>query len=472
MDLFIYNSFTRKKDLFKPIEQGKVGMYVCGPTVYGPPHVGHARSYVNFDVVRRYLEYTGHKVKYVQNITDVGHLVGDSDDGEDKIVKQAKKENVDPFELAYRYEVEYFHYMDMLNVKRPSISARATGFIPEMIEFIQKIIDKGYAYVTNQGNVYFSVHKLSSYGKLSGRKLENNLSGERIELADDKQNPEDFALWKSAVGGHIMRWNSPWGVGYPGWHVECSVISKKFLGNTFDIHGGGLDNIFPHHESEIAQSEVANGCAFVNYFMHNNLITVDGTKMGKSLGNFITLEDLFKKFDPMIVRFFILQFSYRKPVDFSIEALKATENTYQKINENFANIKKLASGEYSHIKNAELEEIKLNFENAMNDDFNTPLAIAEVIKLSKFAGKSVLAGDAKLAKEIAECVKMVEDVLGFDFKCDTMEVGSNVENNEAKLLDLISGLRTKLRADKNYALSDYLRDELAKLNINISDKKL
>lgn len=472
MDLFIYNSFTRKKDLFKPIEQGKVGMYVCGPTVYGPPHVGHARSYVNFDVVRRYLEYTGHKVKYVQNITDVGHLVGDSDDGEDKIVKQAKKENVDPFELAYRYEVEYFHYMDMLNVKRPSISARATGFIPEMIEFIQKIIDKGYAYVTSQGNVYFSVHKLSSYGKLSGRKLENNLSGERIELADDKQNPEDFALWKSAVGGHIMRWNSPWGVGYPGWHVECSVISKKFLGNTFDIHGGGLDNIFPHHESEIAQSEVANGCAFVNYFMHNNLITVDGTKMGKSLGNFITLEDLFKKFDPMIVRFFILQFSYRKPVDFSIEALKATENTYQKINENFANIKKLASGEYSHIKNAELEEIKLNFENAMNDDFNTPLAIAEVIRLSKFAGKSVLAGDAKLAKEIAECVKIVEDVLGFDFKCDTMEVGSNVENNEAKLLDLIFDLRTKLRADKNYALSDYLRDELAKLNINITDKKL
>ena len=471
MDLFIYNSFTRKKEKFVPITVGRVGMYVCGPTVYGPPHVGHARSYTNFDVIRRYFEYLGYKVKYVQNITDVGHLVGDSDDGQDKIVAQAQKENVDPFELAYRYESIYFKYMDMLNIKRPSISARATGFIPEMIELVQSIIDKGYAYVTKEGNVYFSVHRLASYGKLSGRKLENNLSGERIEIADDKENPEDFALWKSAVGGHIMRWNSPWGVGYPGWHVECSTISKKFLGDTFDIHGGGLDNIFPHHESEIAQSEIANGCNFVNYFMHNNLVTVNGTKMGKSLGNFITLEDLFKDFDPNVIRYFILQFHYRKPVDFSYDAIRQCADQYTKINEAFVRIKEIAQNTATDLKTAELVQIKNLFESAMADDFNTPLAIAEVIKMGKVASKIAQAGDINLAKEMLNLVKMVEDVLGFEFKCDTMNIENAPSNNE-QLLNLIAEVRAKLRAEKNWALSDYLRDELTKLDINISDKKL
>ncbi|MBP3581502.1 MAG: cysteine--tRNA ligase, partial [Clostridia bacterium] len=382
------------------------------------------------------------------------------------------KENVDPFELAYKYESIYFEYMDKLNVKRPSISARATGFIPEMIELVQSIIDKGYAYVTKEGNVYFSVHKLPSYGKLSGRKLENNLSGERIEIADDKENPEDFALWKSAVGGHIMRWNSPWGVGYPGWHVECSTISKKFLGETFDIHGGGLDNIFPHHESEIAQSEVANGKPFVNYFMHNNLITVNGTKMGKSLGNFITLEDLFKDFDPMVVRYFILQFHYRKPVDFSYEAIKQSAEQYSKINEVFVKIKKLASAEASPLANPALVEVKNLFENAMADDFNTPLAIAELIKMGKIASKIIQTNDTLLAKEMLNLIKMVEDVFGFDFKCDTINVESAPSNNNDKLLELIADIRAKLRAEKNWALSDYLRDELTKLDINISDKKI
>lgn len=469
MSLFVYNSFSRRKEEFIPLHKGVVGMYVCGPTVYGPPHVGHARSYVNFDVVRRFFEFEGYKVKYVQNITDVGHLVGDSDDGEDKILKQATKENVDPYELAYKYESIYFKYMDMLGIKRPSISARATSFIPEIIELIQKIIDKGYAYVTEQGNVYFSVHKFDSYGRLSGRKLENNLSGERIEIADDKENPEDFALWKSAVGGHIMKWNSPWGVGYPGWHVECSTISKKFLGNTFDIHGGGLDNIFPHHESEIAQSEVANGCEFVRYFMHNNLVTVNGTKMGKSLGNFITLEDLFKTFNPMIVRYFILQFHYRKPVDFSYDAIKACGEQYNKINEVFVNIKNLANNEFSDVKDQSLLEVKNNFISSMEDDFNTPLAIAEVIKLSKLANKISGANDVDLAKEVNSIIKMIEDVLGFEFKCDTIK---SVTSNDDKLLNLISEIRNKLRAEKNYALSDFIRDELVKLDINISDKKV
>lgn len=469
MSLSVYNSFSRKKEIFKSINDGIVGLYVCGPTVYGPPHVGHARSYTNFDVIRRYFEYLGYNVKYVQNITDVGHLIGDGDDGEDKILAQSSKENLDPFSLAYKYEVMYFKYMDELNIKRPTISARATSFIPEMIDIISKIIEKGYGYVTSEGNVYFSVHKFKEYGKLSGRKLENNLSGERIEIAGDKQNPEDFALWKSASNGHIMKWNSPWGVGYPGWHIECSTISKKFLGNTFDIHGGGIDNIFPHHESEIAQSEIANGVPFVNYFMHNNLVTVNGTKMGKSLGNFITLEDLFKQFDPMIVRYFIIQFHYRKPVDFSIEAIKSCEEQYNKISENMNAIKTLADDEFENIKYEELLSVKQNFEDAMNDDFNTPLAIAELIRFSKISAKIVSFGDKNLAKQANSVIKIFEDVLGLIFKGDIIKVENS---NDEKLINLIADIRDKLRMEKNYAMSDYIRDELNKLDISVNDKKI
>lgn len=468
MELSIYNSFSRRKEIFKPIHKGFVGMYVCGPTVYGPPHVGHARSYVNFDTVRRYFEYLGYNVKYVQNITDVGHIVGDADVGEDKILVQAQKENLDPFALAYSYENMYFKYVDMLNIKRPSISARATGFIPEMIDLVSKIIDKGFAYVTEKGNVYFSVRKYNDYGKLSNRKIENNLSGERIELADDKQYPEDFALWKSAAGGHIMRWNSPWGVGYPGWHIECSAISKKFLGETFDIHGGGLDNIFPHHDSEIAQSEVANGKPFVNYFMHNNLITVEGTKMGKSLGNFITLDDLFKKYDPMLVRYFILQFHYRKPVDFSMAGIEALKEQFEKIKAVFVAVKNAANGEVLPATDAELVAIKNGFEQSMNDDFNTPLAITELLKFVKIANKFL--ADANLAKQANFIVKMFEDVLGFEAKCDTINLDG--DSHEEELLALIADIRSKLRANKDYQMSDYIRDELAKLNINVQDKKL
>ena len=468
--LYIYNSFSRQKELFSPIVEGCVGIYVCGPTVYGPPHVGHARSYTNFDVVRRYLEYLGYNVKYVQNITDVGHLVGDSDEGQDKILVQAKKENVDPYALAYKYETTYFKYMDMLNIKRPSISARATGFIPEMIKLISTIIDKGYAYRTNLGNVYFEVNKFKEYGKLSNRKLENNLSGERITIADDKKNPEDFALWKTAEGGHIMKWDSPWGVGYPGWHIECSTLSKKFLGDTFDIHGGGLDNIFPHHDSEIAQSEVANGKPFVNYFMHNNLITVNGAKMGKSMGNFITLEDLFAVFDPMLVRYFILQFHYRKPVDFSFDAIGALKEQFEKLSENLSKIKQIATEKFDDVTDSEFVSIKENFENAMSDDFNTPLAIAELLRFSKFISKLDESKLNKLAFQANTLVKMFEDVLGFEFKCDTIK--KEESGNVKQLIDLIGNIRNRLRADKNYELSDYIRDELSKLSITINDKKL
>ena len=475
MQIFIYNSLSRKKEIFKPIQEGKVGMYVCGPTVYGPPHLGHAKSYVNFDVVRRFFEYAGYNVKYVQNITDVGHLVGDSDDGQDKILVQAQKENVDPYALSYKYETEYFYFMDKLNIKRPTISARATGFIPDIIEFIQKIIEKGYAYVTKQGNVYFSVHKFSDYGKLSNRKIENNLSGERISIADDKEFPEDFALWKSAVGGHIMKWNSPWGIGYPGWHIECSTLSRKFLGETFDIHGGGIDNIFPHHDSEIAQSEVANGKPFVNYFMHNNLVTVNGTKMGKSLGNFITLNDLFEKFDPLLIRYYILQFHYRKPVDFSFNSISKVKEQYDKLVENFSQVKekslnKVIDLKNNKINNDELSEIYNNFISAMSDDFNTPLAMAEVLKLSKIANNALKNNESETLIIINSIIKVVEDVLGLEFVCDKIKTEN--KTNDAELLNLISDIRTKLRSEKNYQLSDYIRDKLTELGVDVLDKKI
>lgn len=472
MNIFINNSLSRKKELFKPLQEGFVSMYVCGPTVYGPPHVGHARSYVNFDVIRRVLEYAGYKVKYVQNITDVGHIVGDTDEGDDKILVQAKKENLDPYALAYKYETMYFDAMDKLNVKRPTISARATAVIPEIINMVQSIIDRGFAYVTKDGNVYLELSKVPTYGKLSGRKLENGLSGERIEIAGDKKNPEDCALWKSAVGGHIMKWQSPWGLGYPGWHIECSAITKKFLGDTFDIHGGGLDNIFPHHETEIAQSEIANGKNFVNYFIHNNLITVNGTKMGKSLGNFITLDDLFNKFNPLVVRYFILQFHYRKPVDFSFEQLEKAKEQFEKLNDVFSKIKNLTNNEYCEISDPTLKNIKAGFDSAIFDDFNTPVAISEVLKLAKYATSAITNNNSTLAKEINNFVKIIEDVLGFDFKSDIIKEEKKSDISDNQLLTLIASVRDKLRASKNFELSDFIRDELVKLDININDKKI
>ena len=470
MALKIYNSFTKTKQEFKPIIPGFVGMYVCGPTVYGPPHLGHARSYTNFDVVFRYLQYLGYKVKYVQNITDVGHLVGDGDDGEDKILKQAKKEQVDPFEIAYKYETLYFDAMQKLNILKPSISARATGFIPDMIDMIEKLIAKGYAYVTKQGNIYYRVHKFGSYGQLSNRKLENTLSGERIDIATDKENPEDFALWKSADGGHLMKWKSPWGEGYPGWHIECSCLSKRFLGDTFDIHGGGIDNIFPHHECECAQSEIANGKKFVNFFMHNNLVTVNGTKMGKSLGNFITLEDLFAEFDPMYVRYFILQFHYRSPVDFTKQAIAKAGEQFEKIREVYQNIKELAGAKAVQPKAGAVLEILNNFTAAMDEDFNTPLAISELLRLAKLAGQVVQNKDAKTAAEVLDVFGKIAFILGLDF--EGAEVKEEKGGNEEKLLEIIADVRNKLRAEKNYAASDYIRDQLSAAGIVVSDKKV
>lgn len=469
MGLKIYNSFTKQKEEFKSIVPGRVGMYVCGPTVYGPPHVGHARSYTNFDTVFRYLQYLGYKVKYVQNITDVGHLVGDGDDGEDKILKQAKKEQVDPYEIAYKYETMYFDAMAKLNILKPSISARATGFIPQMIDMVQTLLDKGYAYISKDGNIYYRVHKFSSYGQLSNRRLENNLSGERIEVAGDKENPEDFALWKKADGGHLMKWKSPWGWGYPGWHLECSTLSKFFLGDTFDIHGGGIDNIFPHHECECAQSEVANGVKFVNYFMHNNLVTVNGTKMGKSLGNFITLEDLFKEFDPLYVRYFILLFHYRSPIDFTKEAIKNAGEQLEKIKTAYQIIAEVAENKESEPKSGVAKEILTNFENAMNEDFNTPLAISELLRTIKLAKQVKESGDKSAVSELLFVMNKIAFVLGLDFSKKVEEKDSG---ESEKLLEIISDVRNKLRSEKNYQMSDYIRDRLAESGVVVNDKKI
>jgi len=467
MSLVVYNTITRTKEEFKSLHEGYVGMYVCGPTVYGYPHLGHAKSYVSFDIIYRYLCYLGYKVKYVQNITDVGHLVGDAESGEDKIEKQAKQESIDPVEIAYKYETIYFETMKELNVLKPSISCRATGHIIEIIDMIKTLIDKDYAYVTEEGNVYYRVRKFKNYGRLSNRTLEDTVSGERIEVATDKEDPLDFALWKKAENGHLMKWPSPWSVGYPGWHIECSVMSKKYLGDTFDIHGGGMDNIFPHHECEIAQSEAANDKPFVKYFIHNNLVTVNGQKMGKSLGNFITLPDLFKDYNPIVVRFYILQNHYRKPTDFNKEGLEEASKLYTKLEETVKNLR-------NAIKNIEattleivpeVEDLKTKFMSAMDDDFNTGLAISYLYEASKLIN-SELNGNKTPSKLLAlnnfitECA---EQILGLTF--------TNIKNSkENELLDIIKEIRNNYRANKNYEEADKLRDKLNEAGIVINDR--
>ena len=466
--LKIYNTLTRNKDEFKSINEKKVGLYVCGPTVYGYPHLGHAKSYISFDVIHRYLKYIGYDVKYVQNITDVGHLVGDVDEGEDKIERQAKIEQTDPVAIAYNYERIYFDCMDKLNIERPTISCRATGHIIEIIEAVKTLIDKGYAYVTNEGNVYYRVKKFKGYGKLSGRNIEENLSGERIEIKNDKESPEDFALWKRAEKGHIMKWPSPWGEGYPGWHIECSIMSKKYLGDTFDIHGGGMDNIFPHHECEIAQSEALNGKPFVNYFIHNNLVTVNGQKMGKSLGNFITLPDLFKEYNPKYIRFYVLLTHYRRPTDFDKNKIEEAIKNYDKIEKTYFKLKEATKDLYETEEDNEIKNLKEEFLNAMDDDFNTALAISYIYELIKIAN-SELSKDKKDLNKLKSILNVLNEcavnILGFILE----EQKENKKDKE--LLDFVLNLRDELRKNKNYELSDKIRNELTKLGYEVNDKK-
>lgn len=477
MALQLYNTLSKQKEQFRPLRDGRVGMYVCGPTVYGHSHIGHAKSYVSFDAILRYLRFIGYKVLYVQNITDVGHLTDDADEGEDKIERQSRLDRVHPMQIAEMYTNSYFEDMDALGVMRPDIAPRASGHIIEQIEVIKELLGNGYAYVAN-GSVYFDVSKFSQYGKLSGRSVEDMQAGARVEVNPEKRHPADFALWKKAEPEHIMQWPSPWGNGYPGWHIECSAMSMKYLGQTFDIHGGGLENQFPHHECEIAQSECSTGKPFVRYWVHNNMVTVNGQKMGKSLGNFVTLKDAFKKCDPRVVRFFILQSHYRSTLDFSDEALQGAkvgldklQNTVRNLSEEIAR----ATGE-NRTQDAAIDLMVYDerFRTAMDDDFNTPQGIAVLFDLSRETN-ALLSLDNKFS---AGSLRAIEDkfrefggtVLGLVGKESGATTASNV-NQEAGLVQLLIDVRTEVRTQKLWALSDKIRDGLKKLAITLEDKK-
>ncbi|MFW5659156.1 MAG: cysteine--tRNA ligase [Bacteroidota bacterium] len=482
--LQLYNTLARKKQVFEPMNPPAVGLYICGPTVYGDPHLGHARPAITFDVVFRYLKYLGYKVRYVRNITDVGHLENDADEGEDKIAKKARLEQLEPMEIAQHYTDRYHQFMDALNVERPSIEPRATGHIIEQIEFVKQILDNGFAYEVD-GSVYFDVPKYREaydYGKLSGREnIEEMLAGSRDNLtgASDKRHPADFALWKAADERHIMRWSSPWGEGFPGWHLECSVMSTKYLGEKFDIHGGGMDLKFPHHEAEIAQANAChhhNGGPFdeAKYWMHNNMLTIEGQKMGKSLGNFITLEQLFtgehvlleQGFSPMTIRFFTLQAHYRSTLDFSNDALKAAEKGYKRLMDSIKKLGKLPTHPQSTVKE-DIATIAKNLDAAMKDDFNTGMAIAELFEAVKIINL-IETQDAKASlDDVIQLRKLLHDyattILGLQ-----PEAAADTGKLDAAMNVLIE-LRQEARKDKNFALADAIRDRLAKANIQLKD---
>ncbi len=480
MTLKIYNTLTRQKEIFVPIEDGRVGIYVCGPTVYDHPHIGHAKSYVSFDIVVRYLRHLGYKVRYVQNITDVGHLTDNADAGEDKIEKRAKLEKVEPMELVEMYMRSYYEDMDALNNLRADISPRATGHIPEQIDLVRALIDKGFAYESNQ-SVYFNVSKLKDYGKLSGRKLEEQESGARIEINPEKKHPADFALWKKAGPEHIMKWNSPWGVGFPGWHLECSVMSMKYLGETFDIHGGGIENVFPHHECEIAQSETANERPFARYWMHNNMVTVDGQKMGKSLGNFVTLKDAFKKFSPLTIRFFILNTHYSSPINYSDGALEAADTGLERLLNTIRSLRERMESsdgtEGLETWKAKLESYKNDFEGAMNEDFNTAEALAVLFNLSKEVN-SLLNKEDVVSKGVLTEIDSFYSAYGGNVLGIITEKtgkydpeGADTYKIEDDLIKALIETRNELRASKQWELADKVRDRLSELGIIIEDKK-
>jgi cysteinyl-tRNA synthetase len=471
-ELHVYNTLTRKKERFEPLNPPFVGMYVCGPTVYGDAHLGHAKSYVSFDVVLRYLRYLEYKVKYVQNITDVGHLVGDGDEGEDKLAKKARIEQIDPMQVAEQYTFTYFRDMDALNVVRPDIAPRATGHIPEQIAMIKALIERGHAYNAD-GNVYFDVSSDPNYGKLSGRSLDEAESGTRVDVAGDKKNAADFALWKKADDGHLMKWDSPWSVGYPGWHIECSAMSTKYLGESFDIHGGGLENQFPHHECEIAQSECAHDSQFVKYWMHNNMVTLEGQKMGKSLGNAINLHEFFtgdhklltRAWSPEVIRFFLLQSHYRSTTDFSEDALEAAETGLKNLHSIISTIEKSDTGKADAYP---IEGFLKDFEAVMNDDFNSAQGIAVLFEHGKELRKQITSGavPSNIDEVKTAFRKVVEDVLGI---WPTQAGGDS--NLTDGLVELLIEIRKDARTNKDFALSDKIRDDLKAIGVQLKDGK-
>jgi cysteinyl-tRNA synthetase len=480
-NFYIYNTLTRNKELFKPIHEGRVGMYVCGPTVYGNAHLGHARPGITYDVLFRLLQHLGYKVRYVRNITDVGHLENDADEGEDKIAKKARLEELEPMEVVQTYTLKYHDAMRALGVLPPSIEPRASGHIIEQIALVQRILDAGYAYISN-GSVYFDTGKYNEthhYGTLSGRNLNDIKTNTRtLDGQDEKRNSYDFALWKKAAPEHIMHWPSPWSEGFPGWHLECSAMSEKYLGEEFDIHGGGMDLMFPHHECELAQNVASRGVGGVHYWVHNNMITINGQKMGKSLGNFITLDELFsgthplleQAYSPMTVRFFILQAHYRSTLDFSNEALKAAEKGLRRLMQARADVKKLSAtaGAPALPEIARIEEAVYE---ALCDDLNTPNALStlfEAVKLVNGIKDKTLAVNAEDLARLQKLFReVVTEILGL--KDEQSEGGAShvIEG----LMEMIIDIRKEAKAQKNWALSDKIRDELKEAGIQLKDTK-
>ncbi len=491
MALQIYNTLSREKELFTPINAPNVGMYVCGPTVYSDTHIGHAKSYITFDIVRRYLTFLGYEVTHVQNITDVGHMVDNNDEGEDKLVLEAARRKMHPKELSEKYTHRFWDDLKKLNIITPHIQPLASGHIIEQIEIIKELIEKGFAYEV-KGNVYFDITKDADYGKLSGRKTEDQEASGRVDARSDKRNPQDFALWKRAEGGHIMRWASPWGDGFPGWHIECSAMSMKYLGETIDIHGGGIENQFPHHECEIAQSESATGKQFVKYWMHNNMVTVDGKKMGKSVGNSSYLVDLFGEFDPMTLRFFILQSHYRSTTEFKVDAIKAAETGYKKMLSSYSRLKDMIGQHSLSIMLLDLDKddkLYKQFIADLDDDFNTPKAIATLFEIVGEVNQ-ITSSENSLSFDL-------EEMLPLDIQKDWVSrstslwrlmslIGDQVlgiipsehqENAQDKsevldsVLKTVINWRMEARAAKDFKMSDSIRDDLAKAGIILEDGK-
>ena len=477
-NLSIHNTLTRKKEAFVPLKAPFVGLYVCGPTVYGDPHLGHARPAITFDLLFRYLRATGYKVRYVRNVTDVGHLENDADEGEDKISKKARLEQLEPMEVAQYYTDRYHDAMRQLNVLPPSIEPRASGHIIEQIAMVRTILDRGYAYVSN-GSVYFDVEAYNRkfrYGKLSGRVLEDMMANTRdLDGQGDKRNPFDFALWKKAAPEHIMRWPSPWSDGFPGWHMECSAMSTRYLGEQFDIHGGGMDLMFPHHECEIAQSTAACGHDSARYWMHNNMITINGQTMGKSLGNFITLEQLTtgahplleQAYSPMTIRFFILQAQYRSTLDFSNEALQAAEKGYERLMKAVSTLKKIKPSEASSV---DISDVEARCTAAMDDDLNSPMVISELFDCVRTINQIYDGKQTISAADLAELRRVVDlfvfDILGLrdDLAGDNSQMLSSV-------VDMILNIRMVAKNAKDWATSDKIRDGLAAIGIKVKDRK-
>jgi len=478
--LKIYNSLSGQKEVFTPIHEGKVGMYVCGPTVYNYVHLGNCRTFISFDLVFRYLKHLGYQVRYVRNITDVGHIVDDADSGEDKIAKKARLEQIEPMEIAQKYTVNFHNILKQFNNLPPSIEPTATGHIIEQINIIEGIIANGYAYEVN-GSVYFDILKFNehyNYGELSGRNIEDMISNTRdLDGQTDKRNPLDFALWKKAEPEHIMRWPSPWGDGFPGWHLECTAMSTKYLGKHFDIHGGGMDLKFPHHECEIAQNEACTGNTPVNYWMHANMLTLNGKKMAKSTGNNILPDELFsgnntilsKAFSPTVARFFILQAHYRSILDFSNDAILASEKGFHRLMEAIKNLNEIKTSETSSV---EINLWRQKCYDAMNDDFNSPILIAHLfdavktINLLKEEKETISQMDLNLLTTTLN--EFIFDVLGL---VDEMQESEKTTNRLDDVVALLIEMRNEARANKNFALSDEIRDKLLNVGIQLKDSK-